>query len=50
MDYIEIYLELFELEILSRDLTQEFTLTNKNMRRNELNKNKNKLLDWGEGK
>jgi hypothetical protein len=34
------YLELFELEILSRGLTQVFTLTNKNKRRTELNENK----------
>jgi hypothetical protein len=27
MDYLKIYLELFELEILSRGLTQMFTLT-----------------------
>jgi hypothetical protein len=50
MDYLEIYLELFELEILSRGLTQMFTLTNKNRRRTELNENKSKLLDRGEGR
>jgi hypothetical protein len=44
------YLELFELEILSRGLTQVFTLINKNTRITELNENKNKLLDRGEGK
>jgi hypothetical protein len=30
VDYFEIYLKLFELEILFRGLTQVFTLTNKN--------------------
>jgi hypothetical protein len=45
MYYFEIYLELFKLEILSRDLTHVFTLTNKNKRRTKLNENKNKLLD-----
>jgi hypothetical protein len=40
MDYLVIYLELFELEILSWGLTQVFTLTNKNRRRTELNENK----------
>jgi hypothetical protein len=40
MDYFEIYFELFEFEILSRDLTQMFTLTNKNRRRTKLNENK----------
>jgi hypothetical protein len=49
-DYLEIYLELFELEILSRGLTQVFTLTNKNKRKTELNENKNKLLNRGEGR
>jgi hypothetical protein len=59
MNYLEIYFELFklknyfelfELEILSRDLTHVFTLTNKNKRRTELNENKNKLLNRGEGR
>jgi hypothetical protein len=50
MDSLEIYLELFELEILSRRLTQVFTPTNKNRRRTELNENKNKFLDRGEEK
>jgi hypothetical protein len=40
MDYFEIYFELFEFEILSRGLTQMFTLTNKNRRRTKLNENK----------
>jgi hypothetical protein len=48
IDYLEIYLELFELEILFRGLTYVFTLTNKNKRSTELNENKNKLLDRGE--
>jgi hypothetical protein len=40
-NYLEMdYLELFELEILSRDLIQVFTLTNKNRRITELNENK----------
>jgi hypothetical protein len=41
-------LNSFKLEILSRGLTQVFTLTNKNRRRTELNENKNKFLDRGE--
>jgi predicted CDP-diglyceride synthetase/phosphatidate cytidylyltransferase len=45
MNYFKIYLELFELEILFRDLTQVFTLTNKNIRRTTLKENKNKLLE-----
>jgi hypothetical protein len=48
MYYLKIYIELFELEILSRGLTQMYTLTNKNTQITELNKNKNKLLDRGE--
>jgi hypothetical protein len=44
MDYLEIYLELFELEILSRGLTHVLTLTNKNKRRIELNENKASYL------
>jgi hypothetical protein len=40
IDYLKIYLKIFELEILSRGLTQVFTLTNKNRRRTELNENK----------
>jgi hypothetical protein len=40
MDYLEIYLELFEFKILFRGLTRVFTMTNKNRRRTELNKNK----------
>jgi hypothetical protein len=48
--YLEIYLGFFELEILSQDLTQLFTLTNKNGRRTELNENKNKLLNRGNGR
>jgi hypothetical protein len=48
INYLEIYFELFEFEILSRGLTQVFTLTNKNRRITELNENKNKFLDWGE--
>jgi hypothetical protein len=45
MDYLKIYFEFFEFEILSRDLTQVFILINKNRRKTELNENKNKLLD-----
>jgi hypothetical protein len=48
INYLEIYFELFEFEILCRGLTQVFTLTNKNRRITELNENKNKFLDWGE--
>jgi hypothetical protein len=44
MDYFEIYIELFELEILFRDLTQVFTLTNKNRRRTELNEKKKQVF------
>jgi hypothetical protein len=36
MDCPEVYIELFELEVLSRDLTQVFTLTNKNRRKIKL--------------
>jgi hypothetical protein len=50
MDYFKIYVNFFELEILSRGLIHVFTLTNKNRQKIELNGNKNKFLDRGEEK
>jgi hypothetical protein len=45
MNYLKIYLEFFELEIISGFNTNVFTLSNKNKRITKLNENKNKLLD-----
>jgi hypothetical protein len=40
VNYLKIYLEFFEFEILFQDLTHMFTLTNKNRRKTKLNENK----------